>query len=67
MIFRWRAQFGGWRQERSDLAEVQVVDGQRDDKPETHEVVFDLPNLLPKPDGTDVVELADGRRGLARG
>jgi transposase-like protein len=65
MIFRWRVQFGVGQQDSATLAAVRISNGQDGDKPATADVAFDLQSMLPKPDGTEVVELADGRKVFA--
>jgi transposase-like protein len=65
MIFRWRIQFGLREQEQAKFAAVRIANGQLGDKPTTADVALDLQNVLPKPDGMAVVELADGRKVFA--
>jgi transposase-like protein len=65
MIFRWRAQFGVRQREQAELAAVRVSDGEHGGEPATTVETFDLQNLLPVPDGMEVVELADGRKVFA--
>ena len=65
MIFRWRVQFGIRQGEHAELAAVQVADGEHGGEPATAVATLDLQNLLPVPDGMEVVELADGRKVFA--
>jgi len=65
MIFRWRVQFGLRESGQAKFAAVRIANGQPGDKPGTADVAFDLQNVLPKPDGMAVVELADGREVFA--
>jgi hypothetical protein len=62
MIFRWRVQFGIRQGEHAKLAAVRVSDGQVGGEPTAAVETLDLQNLLPVPDGMEVVELADGRK-----
>lgn len=62
MIFRWRVQFGVRQGEHAELAAVRVSDGEYGGEPAA---ALDLQNLLPVPDGMEVVELADGRKVFA--
>jgi hypothetical protein len=63
MTFRRRTQFGVGQHERSELARVRIADGKPDDKPDAGEVMFDLPNLLPKPDGMEgIASMSQSRR-----
>jgi hypothetical protein len=65
MIFRWRVQFGVRESGQAKFAAVRLANGQPGDKQGTTDVAFDLQNVLPKPDGMAVVELADGRKVFA--
>lgn len=65
MIFRWRIQFGVRQRELAELAAVRVSDGECVDEPAAAVETFDLQNLLPVPDGMELVELADGRKVFA--
>jgi hypothetical protein len=65
MIFRWRSQFGVGQQEDATLAAVRIANGQFGDQPVAAQAALDLQRILPKPDGMEVVELADGRKVFA--
>jgi transposase-like protein len=65
MIFRWRIQFGVRQREQAELAAVRVSDGRCAGGPVAAVETIDLQNLLPAPDGMELVELADGRKVFA--
>ncbi len=65
MIFRWRVEFGVRRREQAELAAVRVSDGECVGEPAAAVETIDLQNLLPVPDGMELIELADGRKVFA--
>lgn len=65
MIFRWRVQFGVRQREQAELVAVRVSDGEYGDELAAAVETIDLQNLLPVPDGMELVELADGRKVFA--
>jgi transposase-like protein len=65
MIFRWRAEFGVRQLEQAELAAVRVSNGAWVGEPAAAVETIDLQNLLPVPDGMELIELADGRKVFA--
>jgi hypothetical protein len=65
MIFRWRIQFGVREHGQAEFAAVRIANEPPGDKPAASDVAFDLQSVLPKPDGIEAVELADGRKVFA--
>ena len=65
MIFRWRVEFGVRQREQAELAAVRVSDGECVGEPAAAVETIDLQNLLPVPDGMELIKLADGRKVFA--
>jgi transposase-like protein len=65
VLFRWRAELGYGRKEKVELASVRLADGPSEGARSSPSVPLDLQNLLPVPDGMELVELADGRKVFA--
>jgi len=65
MIFRWRVECGVRQREQAELAAVRVSNGECVGRPAAAVETIDLQNLLPVPDGMELIELADGRKVFA--
>jgi hypothetical protein len=65
MIFRWRIQFGLREHRQAKFATVRIANEQPSSKPAVADMAFGLQSVLPKPDGMEIVDLADGRKVFA--
>jgi hypothetical protein len=65
VLFRWRAELGYGPRETVKLARVRLADAPPDSVSPGEPGALVLHKLLPKPDGMEEIELADGRRVFA--